>query len=429
MKNKTVYVCSNCGYKTTKWYGKCPNCQEWGTLEEIKDKSTRNKISVDYKKPQKLQDVNIKEERLKINKEFDNFINGFIKGGVYLLSGTPGIGKSTLLLQISQDLANNGAKVVYVSAEESVAQVSVRAKRLGVDKIYVISENDIDSILAMAENEKPDVLIIDSIHTVYSRELESSVGGVQQVRYSAERIIDVAKSRNIATIIVAHVTKDGSIAGPKMLEHMVDTVLFIEGEDDYRVLRLQKNRYGPTDESLIFEMKQNGLRVVDDPTVKFVEEKRPSDGMVYGMVVEGRYPIIVEVQALCVETPLAIPRRVSVGFDLNRLNMLLAVVEKKLNLPMYKYDVYLNIAGGIKISSTLVDLAVVGGIVSSVKKRILPQKTVFVGELDLSGNIRILERYKKYVTKIEKSGFNVVSSMSNVDDIFKLVKFINNSRL
>ncbi len=429
MKNKTVYVCSNCGYKTTKWYGKCPNCQEWGTLEEIKDKSTRNKTSVDYKKPQKLQDVNIKEERLKINKEFDNFINGFIKGGVYLLSGTPGIGKSTLLLQISQDLANNGAKVVYVSAEESVAQVSVRAKRLGVDKIYVISENDIDSILAMAENEKPDVLIIDSIHTVYSRELESSVGGVQQVRYSAERIIDVAKSRNIATIIVAHVTKDGSIAGPKMLEHMVDTVLFIEGEDDYRVLRLQKNRYGPTDESLIFEMKQNGLRVVDDPTVKFVEEKRPSDGMVYGMVVEGRYPIIVEVQALCVETPLAIPRRVSVGFDLNRLNMLLAVVEKKLNLPMYKYDVYLNIAGGIKISSTLVDLAVVGGIVSSVKKRILPQKTVFVGELDLSGNIRILERYKKYVTKIEKSGFNVVSSMSNVDDIFKLVKFINNSRL
>ncbi len=429
MKNKTVYVCSNCGYKTTKWYGKCPNCQEWGTLEEIKDKSTRNKTSVDYKKPQKLQDVNIKEERLKINKEFDNFINGFIKGGVYLLSGTPGIGKSTLLLQISQDLANNGAKVVYVSAEESVAQVSVRAKRLGVDKIYVISENDIDSILAMAENEKPDVLIIDSIHTVYSRELESSVGGVQQVRYSAERIIDVAKSRNIATIIVAHVTKDGSIAGPKMLEHMVDTVLFIEGEDDYRVLRLQKNRYGPTDESLIFEMKQNGLRVVDDPTVKFVEEKRPSDGMVYGMVVEGRYPIIVEVQALCVETPLAIPRRVSVGFDLNRLNMLLAVVEKKLNLPMYKYDVYLNIAGGIKISSTLVDLAVVGGVVSSVKKRILPQKTVFVGELDLSGNIRILERYKKYVTKIEKSGFNVVSSMSNVDDIFKLVKFINNSRL
>ncbi len=424
-KNKTLYECSNCGYTTTKWYGKCPNCQSWGTLIEKTDSRFDNNKPTVYKKPSVIADIENKEEFLPINNEFDAFLRGgFVKGGVYLLSGTPGVGKSTLLLQICGSIAGNGLKVIYVSAEESEAQVSMRAKRLGVDNIYILSDNNIDSVVLMAENEKPDVFILDSIHTVYSPLSDSAAGGIQQVRYSSEKLIETAKKYNIATVIVAHVTKDGSIAGPKILEHMVDTVLFLDGEDEFRILRLQKNRFGPTDESLIFEMKNSGLDVVKDPTVKFVGKKKVTDGMVYGMVVEGRYPIIVEVQALCVDTPLAIPRRVSVGFDLNRLNMLLAVIEKRLNLPMYRYDVYINIAGGIKISSTLIDASVVSSIVSSVKRRPVKEGVVFAGELDLSGNISILNRYKKQVSKIEQSGFEVVSPLSKIDSIDKLLNYI-----
>jgi DNA repair protein RadA/Sms len=428
MVKKVIYVCSNCGYTTSKWLGRCPSCQQWGTFEEKTAESTLKKPKSTYKKPQKIVDVNEIDESISIDKDFDTFLfKGIVRGGVYLISGTPGVGKSTLLLQVSQKLTKNGARVVYVSAEESINQVSMRAKRLDASDMYVLSDNDIDSIIYMAESELPDVLIVDSIHTVYSKELDAVAGGVQQVRYAAERIIELAKKKNIAVIIVAHVTKDGAIAGPKMLEHMVDSVLFLDGEDEYRVLRLQKNRFGPTDESLIMEMKNEGLRIVDDPTVKFIDDKQPSEGRVYGMVVEGRYPIVVEIQALCVETPLAIPRRVSVGFDLNRLNMLLAVIEKKLKIPMFKYDVYLNIAGGVKISSTLVDICVVSSVISSIKKKVLSKDIVMVGEFDLSGNIRLLEKFAKHVEKIKQAGFDVVSPSSGVDDIFKLIKKINSA--
>ncbi len=429
MAGKTVYVCSNCGYTTSKWYGKCPSCQQWGTfVEKEREKSLKSQGSISYKKPVKIIDSFEKEDILHIDRYFDEFLSkGLVRGGVYLISGAPGVGKSTLLLQISQGLTKNGAKVIYVSAEESINQVSMRAKRLNAGDIYVVSDNDIDSIALMSENEKPDVIVVDSVHTVYSRNLDAMAGGVQQVRYAAERMIEVAKRNNISVIIVAHITKEGSIAGPKMLEHMVDSVLFLDSGDDLRILRLQKNRFGSTEESLIMEMRDGGLVIVDDPTVKFLDEREASDGEVYSIIVEGRYPIVVEVQALCVETPLAIPRRIAVGFDLNRLNMLLAVIEKKLNIPMFKYDVYLNIAGGIKVLSTLVDMAVVAAVVSSIRKKIIPKKVIMTGELDLSGNIRILEKYVKYINKIERMGFNVVSPLSNVDNIYKLINIINSN--
>ncbi len=429
MSKKVVYVCSNCGYTTSKWYGKCPNCQQWGTLvEKREEKSSRSSGLNTYKKPVKVVDAGEKEDILHIDDEFDNFLsNGLTKGGVYLISGIPGIGKSTLLLQISHKLTKNSCKVIYVSSEESVNQVSARARRLNIKDVYIVSGNDIDEIAFMAENEKPDALILDSVHTVYSKDLGALAGGVGQVRYAAERMIEAAKKFNIAVLIVAHVTKEGVIAGPKMLEHMVDAVLFLDGDEDLRILRLKKNRFGPTDESLILEMNDAGLAVVDDPTVRFIDNTEATDGKVYGVVIEGRYPIVVEVQALCVETPLAIPRRVAVGFDLNRLNMLLAVIEKKLNIPMFKCDVYLNIAGGVKVSSTLADVAVVASILSSIKKKVLRKNIVMAGEFDLSGNIRVLEKYAKYINKVERMGFEIVSSLSGVDNVFKLSKKVNSS--
>ncbi len=429
MVSRTVYVCSNCGYKTTQWYGKCPNCQEWGTLKEIDGYTTdRSTKSRSYKKPKKITYVDENEEIIGIDKHFNSFLsNGLVRGGVYLLSGSPGVGKSTLLLQLAQKLSKNASKIVYVSAEESVTQVSMRAKRLSVSDIYIVSDDDVDSITSMAVNEKPDVLIIDSIHTIHSKDINSLTGSIQQVRYSAERIIEVSKKHSIASIIVAHITKDGSIAGPKMLEHMVDSVLFLDGDEDLRILRLKKHRFGSTDESLIMEMGNGGLSVVDEPTVRFLDDKEPSEGVAYGMIVEGQYPIVIEVQALCVDTPLAIPRRISVGYDLNRLNMLLAVIEKKLSIPMFKYDVYLNVAGGIKVSSTLADMAVAGSILSSINKKILPKNIVMVGEFDLSGNIRFLEKYKKHVSKIKNAGFSVISSLSGVRNVIELAKKIRTS--
>ncbi len=424
MGKGVVYVCSNCGYTTSKWYGKCPSCHEWGTFVEKTQKERRKEKSSKLSspvKPVRIEDAPTQEIRFSVDRQFDEFLGGgLVKGGVYLFSGFPGVGKSTILLQIAQKLSKNGVKVIYISSEESVAQVSLRASRLGVKDIYLLSHDDIDAIVEMTEMEKPQCVILDSIHTVHSDELDSLVGGIQQVRYAAERIVEAAKSNDITAIIVAHVTKEGSIAGPRMLEHMVDAVVFMDGDEDIRILKLNKNRYGPTDESLIMEMSNEGLRVVLDPTVRFVQQKQSTDGMVYGMTVEGRYPIAVEVQALCVQTPLAIPRRVCVGFDINRLHMILAVLEKKLNLPMFKYDVYLNMAGGIRVSTTLVDMAVVGSIVSSFRKRAFGERTVMVGELDLSGSFRLPKKYEKHLKKIASCGFNVLSPLSgygNVKDI------------
>ncbi len=423
---KRVYVCSNCGAEFGKWYGRCPNCGEWGSIKEQQVVSKKSKISYNPIKPVKLSSVDLIKDAVSFKSDFSSFFSEEIpKGGVYLISGTPGIGKSTFLLQVANEFIKNRARVVYVSAEESLGQIASRAKRLGVDNVEAISENKLDNIIDFFEREKLDVVIMDSIHTIFSDEIDYVIGGVQQVKYCAEKLIDIAKSKGIILFLVAHITKSGSIAGPKTLEHMVDAVLLMEGDknSNLRILKFIKNRFGPTDNALILEMTEGGLKKVEDPTLKFLEKREFTDGICYGATVEGDYPIILEVQALCVQTPLAIPRRVSVGFDVNRLNMLLAVLEKKIGLPFFKYDVYINITGGVKASSTSIDAAVVASIISSLKKSVLKDNTVAFSEVDLTGRLRLFGREKKIIDKLKDLGFNLIIA-SNVKDVKRLYEII-----
>ena len=425
---KTRYVCSNCGYVTRKWVGKCPNCGEWNTFEEqteedIKSINTHTRL----RRPVKLHNIEEENEFFHINKQIDNFFGkGLIKGGVYLIAGSPGIGKSTFLLQIAKMLDKNGYKILYITAEESIHQLSVRAKRLSAENINAIDESDADSIAATMREYKPDLVIIDSIHAIHSKDIESVAGGIQQVRYCSEIITETAKKYDITTIMVAHITKGGSIAGPKTLEHMVDAVLHLEGDDktDLRILKSYKNRFGSTNESLIMEMSDKGLNVVDNIALKFLDEKQNSDGVVYSLIKEGSYPILIEVQSLCVATALGIPRRTSVGFDINRLNMLIAVIEKKLNIPLYKYDIYLNIAGGVKILSTSADSAVAASIISSLKKAAVPNNVVMLGEMDLSGRVRNYRGSDKMFDQIKSLGFDIVSLKNDIKNIFDIYNFI-----
>ena len=404
--------------------GKCPNCGEWGTFEEVSNTTTKKGSS--YKKPVKLASIESSQDELTFNGDFSNiFSKKLIKGGVYLISGTPGIGKSTFLLQLARDISNSNSRVIYVSAEESLSQIAQRAKRLKAENVEAATTNKIDEIISLLENEKPDVAIVDSIHTVFDDNLDYVIGGIQQVKHCSEKLIDTAKRLSIAIFVVAHITKGGVIAGPKTLEHMVDAVLMMEGDKNtnLRVLKFTKNRFGSTDEALILEMKESGLKEVKDPTLKFVKIEKPVDGVAYGAVLEGRIPIVLEVEALCVETPLGIPRRVSVGFDLNRLHMLLAVLEKRLNMPLFKYDVYVNVAGGIKASSTLFDAAVCCAIISSFKRKAIKEKSVIISEVDLSGNLRLFEKDTAVIEKLEELGFNVFSALNikNIKSLYEMI--------
>ena len=427
---KSRYVCSNCGYTTYKWIGKCPSCGEWNTFEEQADENIKsNNMRIQPREPVRLDSVKEENEFFHINKQIDNFFGkGLIKGGVYLIAGSPGIGKSTFLLQMAKMLDKNGHKVLYTTAEESIHQLSVRAKRLSAENINAIYENDVDSIAVTMKEYRPDLIIIDSIHAIYSKDIESVAGGIQQVRHCSEIITETAKKYDIAAIMVAHITKGGNIAGPKTLEHMVDTVLHFEGDDktDLRILKSYKNRFGSTGESLIMEMNDKGLNVVDNIALKFLDEKQNSDGVVYSLIKEGSYPMLIEVQSLCVTSALAIPRRISIGFDINRLNMLIAIIEKKLNIPLYKYDIYLNIAGGVKISSTSIDAAVVASIISSLKKVVVPNNVVILGEMDLSGRVRKYMGSSKMFDQIESLGFNIVSLKNSIKSIFDIYNFILN---
>ncbi len=423
---KKIYVCSNCGAEYSKWYGKCPSCGEWGSLEEVKQPKKGGKKQRTVPTPVKLSSVNVADNVIPIYGEFGSFFeNRLSKGGVYLISGTPGIGKSTFLLQIAKDLKQSNPSVVYFSAEESLGQLAQRAKRLKAEDIEAISENRLENIVAYLETEKVDIAIIDSIHTVFSTDVDYAVGGVQQVRYCAEKLVETAKSYDITVFIVAHITKSGMIAGPKTLEHMVDAVLLLEGDknSDLRVLKFTKNRFGSTEEALILEMNKEGLKKVKDPTLKFLERREFTDGICYGATVEGKYPIVLEVQALCVQTPLAMPRRVSVGFDINRLNMILAVLERRLSIPFFKYDVYVNITGGIKVNSTSIDAAVATALLSSIKKSSLNDNTVAFSEIDLTGRLRLFGNDRKVLKQLEDMGFKIISALT-VKNVKQLYEFI-----
>lgn len=419
-KTKNIFVCQECGYETPKWMGQCPGCHQWNTfVEEIKFKKPLNKINsgvlelTNEQKPKSLNGIDTDEEhrmRTKIE-ELDRVLGGgIVEGSLVLVGGDPGIGKSTILLQMCQRLSEQNIRILYVSGEESLKQIKIRANRLGVygKNISLFAQTSLQSIEVIVRNEKPDVLIIDSIQTIFSEEVTSAPGSVSQVREVTSRLMHIAKGLGISIFIVGHVTKDGTIAGPRVLEHMVDTVLYFEGERSvtYRILRAVKNRFGSTNEIGVFEMRDKGLVEVTNPS-EYMLTGRPigESGSVVTCCMEGTRPLLVEVQALVSPTNFGMPRRAATGTDYNRVNLLMAVLEKKIGFQLGNYDSYVNIAGGIKVSEPSLDLGIVFAIASSFKNISIDEKTVIMGEVGLAGEVRGISLCEKRIIEAEKLGF------------------------
>lgn len=420
-KTKTIFVCQECGHESLKWMGQCPACKQWNTLvEEVKVKQTKNaynttvKLNDDNNKPMPLTDISIENEnRIKTNiDELDRVLGGgIVDGSLSLVGGDPGIGKSTLLLQMCQTLSNQNMKILYVSGEESLRQIKIRADRLGVkgENLSLYAQTSLQLIEGAIKNEAPKILIIDSIQTIYSEEVMSAPGSVSQVRAVTSVLMRIAKELNIATFIVGHVTKDGSIAGPRVLEHMVDTVLYFEGERSasYRILRAVKNRFGSTNEIGVFEMRDKGLVEVTNPS-EYMLTGRPlgQAGSIVTCCMEGTRPLLVEVQALVSPTNFGMPRRTSIGTDFNKVNLLMAVLEKKMGMQLANYDSYVNIAGGIKVNEPALDLGIILAIASSLKNISIDEKTVIMGEVGLTGEVRGIAHCEKRVIEARKLGFS-----------------------
>lgn len=416
-KSKTQFICSECGYASGKWSGQCPSCESWNTMvEELvvaapaaagKSTSVPGRIVTFDKIPLESG----KRFRTEIE-EFDRVLGGgVVPGGVTLAGGEPGIGKSTLFLQVAKQLTAYGS-VLYVSGEESPSQIKMRAKRLGVEEnIYLMAETEVGSILAGVEQLSPKFLIIDSIQTLYDAGLSSAPGSVGQVRGCASRITQAAKHMGIAVFIVGHVTKEGAIAGPRVLEHIVDTVLYFEGErtSNLRILRAVKNRFGSTDEIGVFEMRDAGMMEVKNPTMLFEGDfGQDMSGVSVFAATQGTRPMLLEIQALCAHTQLNIPRRLVSGIDQNRLYMICAVLEKKIGLKLYQQDIFVNVAGGIKVREHAADLAMAVSIVSSLRNLGVPRDTAFIGEVGLSGEIRHVAQLSKRVSECAKMGIGRV---------------------
>ncbi|MCM3715713.1 DNA repair protein RadA [Halalkalibacter oceani] len=419
-KRKTKFVCQECGYESAKWMGKCPSCQSWNTMVEEFEQSARQasrsyvtSTATGNTKPQSI--ISIKsdmETRIGTKmKELDRVLGGgVVPGSLVLVGGDPGIGKSTLLLQLSAKLAETGQRVLYISGEESVKQTKLRADRLNLSsqELYVLAETDIALIERAIDEVQPVLVVIDSIQTVYQEEITSAPGSVAQVRECTAAFMRMAKTRGIAIFIVGHVTKQGSIAGPKLLEHMVDSVLYFEGErhHTYRILRAVKNRFGSTNEMGIFEMKELGLAEVVNPSEIFLEER--SQGAAGSIVVasmEGTRPVLVELQALISPTSFGNPRRMATGIDHNRVSLLMAVLEKRVGLLLQNQDAYLNVAGGIRLDEPAIDLAIAISIASSFRNQITSPTDVVIGEIGLTGEIRRVSRIEQRVHEAAKLGF------------------------
>lgn len=404
-KNRTKFVCSNCGAETVRWMGRCPQCGSWNTLEETveevlpKQLRTTHEV-VSSKRPQKLSEVNLENhERMQLAMpEVDRPLGGgVVPGSVILWGGEPGIGKSTLILQVCHAMAKAGRSVLYASGEESEAQIKMRAERLGAadDDLFVYSGGNLDAIVAEAEKEKPSMLVIDSIQTMYLSANESPMGSPAQIRDCTAVLVRLAKSENIAVMIIGHVTKEGNLAGPRILEHMVDVVFYLEGDRSYqfRVLRTVKNRFGSTAESGLFVMEGQGLKGIEDPS-KYLLRDRTSQtpGQAVVACMEGLRPVLVEIQALTVHSVLAIPRRIAAGYDYNRMIILLAVLERRGRIPFSTEDVYLNVAGGFRVKETAADLAVALSLISVRGDAPIPQNLMALGEIGLTGEIMPVSR-------------------------------------
>jgi DNA repair protein RadA/Sms len=419
----SAFVCQNCGFETARWLGKCPSCGQWNTLVEEQRVTKKGKVNERVRvatagaKPVRLSQVATKQaKRLATGiTELDRVLGGgLVPGSLLLIGGEPGIGKSTLTLQVCQQLAAAGTKVLYVTGEESQEQVRLRAERLsaGSDSIYVHCEIDLDAILGAAEELAPGLLVVDSIQTMFRSSLTSAPGSVGQVRECTAELLRLAKSRTITTFIVGHVTKSGAVAGPKTLEHMVDTVLYFEGEgfQQYRIVRAAKNRYGSTNEIGVFEMTESGLVEVANPSEFFLSGRRPDvSGSAVVATIEGTRPLLVEIQALAAATPFALPQRVATGFDSRRLSMLLCVLERRAGISAAAQDIFVNIAGGLKISEPACDLAVVAALASSIRNQPLPADVAFLGEVGLGGEVRTVARTESRIAEAARLGFaNVV---------------------
>lgn len=404
-KNRTKFVCSNCGAETVRWMGRCPQCGSWNTLEETveevlpKQLRTTHEV-VSSKRPQKLSEVNLENhERMQLSMpEVDRPLGGgVVPGSVILWGGEPGIGKSTLILQVCHAMAKAGRSVLYASGEESEAQIKMRAERLGAadDDLFVYSGGNLDVIVSEAEKEKPSMLVIDSIQTMYLSANESPMGSPAQIRDCTAVLVRLAKSENIAVMIIGHVTKEGNLAGPRILEHMVDVVFYLEGDRSYqfRVLRTVKNRFGSTAESGLFVMEGQGLKGIEDPS-KYLLRDRTSQtpGQAVVACMEGLRPVLVEIQALTVHSVLAIPRRIAAGYDYNRMIILLAVLERRGRIPFSTEDVYLNVAGGFRVKETAADLAVALSLISVRGDVAVPQNLMALGEIGLTGEIMPVSR-------------------------------------
>ena len=425
----TAFFCKECGYESVKWLGQCPACREWNTFveEPVGKKEAPGKRGLGIQalsqggqyergkvRPSRLSEITIDEQdRMKTGfGELDRVLGGgIVKGSLVLVGGDPGIGKSTLLLQVCRNLAGFGRKVLYISGEESLKQIKLRANRIGAvsGEPLFLCETNLELIDTAIEEEKPDVVIIDSIQTMFREEIASAPGSVSQVRESTNLLMQIAKGRGIAVFIVGHVTKEGVVAGPRVLEHMVDTVLYFEGERSasYRIIRGVKNRFGSTNEIGVFEMLENGLAEVKNPS-EYMLNGRPEDasGGVVACSMEGTRPVLLEVQALVTPTVFGMPRRTAAGTDYNRVNLLMAVLEKRCRYDLSHFDAYINSAGGMKMNEPALDLAIVMAIVSSMKDRAVDSKTVIFGEVGLSGEVRAVSMAQQRAWEAEKLGFH-----------------------
>lgn len=412
----TIFFCKECGYESSKWMGQCPGCREWNTFVEepvIRKNAAASSGSRDFVRPVKLIDISYANET-RISTGIDELNRvlggGVVKGSLTLVGGDPGIGKSTLLLQMCRNLSGDNRKVLYISGEESLQQIKIRADRIGefAENMSLLCETNLENIEDTVRKEMPDIVIIDSIQTMFREDVSSAPGSVSQVRESTNAFMNLAKGLEISIFIVGHVTKEGMVAGPRVLEHMVDTVLYFEGDRNaaYRILRSVKNRFGSTNEIGVFEMRQDGLAEVKNPS-EYMLQGRPEDasGSVTVCLIEGTRPILVEVQALVCKTNFGIPRRTAAGTDYNRVNLLLAVLEKKIGYHLGECDAYVNVVGGMRVTEPSLDLGIVMALISSYKDTAIDSKTIVFGEVGLSGEVRAVSQAEQRIAEAEKLGF------------------------
>lgn len=430
MAKGTIFFCQNCGHESSKWMGQCPGCKEWNTFVEEaapkKGAGTKSRLGKERSVPVTLKEIELKEEdRISTSMgELDRVLGGgIVAGSLMLVGGDPGIGKSTLLLQVCRNLANDEHDVMYISGEESLKQIKLRAQRIGEfkDTLTLLCETNLADIEEVVRTKKPEVVIIDSIQTMYNESVSAAPGSVSQVRESTGTLMMLAKTLGIAIFIVGHVTKEGVVAGPRVLEHMVDTVLYFEGDRhaSYRILRGVKNRFGSTNEIGVFEMQGNGLREVINPS-EFMLNGKPvgASGSVVTCSLEGTRPILVEIQALVSDTSFQIPRRTTVGIDFNRVNLLLAVLEKRAGMQLGGCDAYVNLTGGMRLSEPSIDLAVVAAIISSYRNTVIDEHTIIFGEVGLTGEVRGVAQAEVRIKEAEKMGFTrCIVPKSNYDGI------------